>query len=116
MPDDFEFELDDHLHEAKKLLRDARVSTVRYALVPSMFTETEFWRRLFYFVSLAMTDIRTPTVLSRSSDEHPDSQFADKGRGSPEYDSRPIGMGIDFTPRGTAVGAYDDFHMTPRPD
>lgn len=109
VPHDFDFALDEHVSEAKLLHSDNRVSAVRYSLVPSEMSESEFWRRLFYILFISNPMPTTPVRHTSSYEELPDSAFL----GSPCLASTSLVTGLDFTPRGTAVGAYDEFSMTP---
>ena len=52
IPESFEFLLEDNLAAAREVLLDERVAQLRFRLVPSMLEEAQFWRALFYRLSL----------------------------------------------------------------
>ena len=43
VPGAFEFAFEDHLHDARSLLSNDKISLLRYKLVPSEIDETRFW-------------------------------------------------------------------------
>ena len=121
VPDEFDFALEERVQEAKKLLADDQVQDMRYNLVPSELTEAEFWRRLFYTLSIAES-VRTPsrpTAFEAYEDFAGVTPRCDDSRAactafSLNPAARPSALAMDYTPRGTAVGAYDDdFATTP---
>ncbi|KAL1528343.1 hypothetical protein AB1Y20_009697 [Prymnesium parvum] len=109
VPESFEFEFEERLQEAKQLLTDPRVSAVRYSLVPSVFNEAHFWRRLFFTLTIASAEMGTPSKRPASYEDRVDEYASDGSPSDVPYSTGSIGMGADFTPRGTAIGAYDDF-------
>ena len=122
VPDEFDFVLEERVQEAKKLLADERVQDMRYNLVPSELSEAEFWKRLFYVLSTADASMRTPSkpaAFEAYEDFAAVTPCCDESRAACTSFSlnpmaRPSAPGMDYyTPRGTAVGAYDDFAMTP---
>ena len=52
IPESFEFLLEDNLAAAREVLLDERVAQLRFRVVPSMLEEAQFWRALFYRLSL----------------------------------------------------------------
>ena len=56
IPESFEFLLEDNLAAAKEVLQDERVALLRFRLVPSVLDEAQFWRALFYRLSLPDDD------------------------------------------------------------
>ena len=52
IPESFDFLLEDNLGAAREVLLDERVALLRFRLVPSVLDEAQFWRALFYRLSL----------------------------------------------------------------
>mmetsp|Transcript_2684 Transcript_2684/g.5237 ORF Transcript_2684/g.5237 Transcript_2684/m.5237 type:complete len:148 (+) Transcript_2684:111-554(+) len=73
IPESFEFLLEDNLPAAKEILQDERVALLRFRLVPSVLDEAQFWRSLFYRLSLPDDDegVAVPPETRRVSSELP---------------------------------------------
>ena len=73
VPESFDFLLEDNLQAAKEVLQDERVAMLRFRLVPSVLDEAQFWRSLFYRLSLPDDDegVAVPAELRCEPSEQP---------------------------------------------
>ena len=76
VPESFSFSMEESIAEAQALLTSERISELRYELVPSQLTETEFWRALFYFAETARSSsAAAPLTVGPATTAHDVAQL-----------------------------------------